>query len=467
MTTLKKVLKLRTVISASAGMALATSCYLAGFQVATIVVGELAWISILIAGLLCLLSAMCFSELTSQYPTAAGIKLFIQKAFNEKAAIIIGSFYVLLGISMVGAESYLLASVLVHAFDIVSPTFDRAFWLVFFILAVAAINYRGIRLTGFVQDMLTYTMIGFLIFVSLYAIFKIDLSIIPALTNPQFTFSNVITAAAVGVFLFVGFEWVTPLAEETTDYRLIGKGMMIAIGLLSVTYALFTVAMWIGLTPEQRLSGTSIPHILFGQNLFGKTGLAVFIVMSILASVTSFNSGLLNTSRFAYAMARDNVLPSVFSRLHPDHATPWVAILGLMFFALLVSFFVLISGQYLFIIIMAAALECFIYVVMAACVIRLRRRMPDTPRDFKVPGGYLIPIITIIIFAGLLIGIFTDISKDAAGNVMFANYWVAVVMAAFFGMCALYAIFVVPVLKQKAADRAAVRVKRRPGRAPR
>ncbi len=91
--------------------------------------------------------------------------------------------------------------------------------------------------------------------------------------------------------------------------------------------------------------------------------------------------------------------------------------------------------------------------------------MPDTPRDFKVPGGYLIPIITIIIFAGLLIGIFTDISKDAAGNVMFANYWVAVVMAAFFGMCALYTIFVVPVLKQKAADRAAVRVKRRPGRA--
>ncbi len=206
MTTLKKVLKLRTVISASAGMALATSCYLAGFQVATIVVGELAWISILIAGLLCLLSAMCFSELTSQYPTAAGIKLFIQKAFNEKAAIIIGSFYVLLGISMVGAESYLLASVLVHAFDIVSPTFDRAFWLVFFILAVAAINYRGIRLTGFVQDILTYTMIGFLIFVSLYAIFKIDLSIIPALTNPQFTLSNVITAAAVGVFLYVGFR---------------------------------------------------------------------------------------------------------------------------------------------------------------------------------------------------------------------------------------------------------------------
>ena len=97
MTELRKVLKLRTVVSTSSGMAIATSCYLAGIQVATIVAGELAWISILVAGLLCLLSSMCFAELTSLYPTAAGIKLFIQNAFNERAAIIIGMFYVLWG----------------------------------------------------------------------------------------------------------------------------------------------------------------------------------------------------------------------------------------------------------------------------------------------------------------------------------------------------------------------------------
>jgi amino acid transporter len=465
MTTLKKVLKLRTVTSASAGMALATSCYIAGFQIATILVGELAWISVLIAGILCLLSAMCFAELTSQYPTAAGIKLFIQKAFNEKLAIIIGSFYVVLGISMVGAESYLLSSVLINAFQFVSPMVDRMFWMVFFVVAVAAINYRGVQLTGFVQDVMTYVMIGFLVLVSTYAIFKYGVDIKPALASPKFTLGNIINAAGVGVFLFVGFEWVTPLAEETTDYRLIGKGMFIAIGLLSVTYALFTVAMWIGLTPEQRLSGTAIPHILFGQNLLGKAGVALFMLMSILASVTSFNSGLLNTSRFAYAMSRDNVLPASFSKLHPDYATPWVSILGLMVFALALSFLILFTGKYLFIIVMAAALECFIYVVMAVCVIKLRRKLPDNPRDFKVPGGYVIPIITIIVFAGLLIGIFLDKSKDYAGNVLFANYWVAVVMAAFFGLCALYTILVVPVFKKKAAAKAATRVKRRPGKA--
>lgn len=463
MTILKKVLKLRTVTSASAGMALATSCYIAGFQIATILVGELAWISVLISGLLCLLSAMCFSELTSQYPTAAGIKLFIQKAFNEKASIIIGTFYVLLGISMVGAESYLLSTVMVNSFSVVNPLFDRFFWMTFFIVFVAAINLRGVKLTGAFQDVMTYGMIIFLVFASIYSISKYGVDIAPALSNPKFTPASIINAAGVGVFLFVGFEWVTPLAEETTDYRMIGKGMFIAIGLLSVTYALFTVGMWIGLTPEQRISGTPIPHILFGQNLMGKAGIGLFMLMSILASVTSFNSGLLNTSRFAYAMSRDNVLPAAFSKLHPDYATPWVSILGLMLFALLISFLILITGQYLFIIMMAAALECFIYVVMAVCVIRLRRSMPDNPRDYKVPGGYVIPVITIIVFAGLLLGIVLDNSVDYAGNVLFANYWVAFVMAAFFGLCSLYTIFVVPVFKKKAAAKVQTRVKRRPG----
>ena len=248
---LKKVLKLRTIISTSAGMAIATSCYLAGIQVATIMVGELAWISILLAGLLCLLSSMCFSELTSLYPTAAGIKLYIQHAFNERTSIIIGMFYVVLGIAMVGAESYLLSSVLSGTFTIFDPFYDRLFWMLLFILLVVCINLRGVFITGVVQDILTYAMVAFMLAVSAYTFATHDFSIGMAVTSAKFTAGNVVQAAAVGVFLYVGYEWVAPLAEETTDYRLIGRGMMWAIGLLSVTYALFVTAMYTGLTQEQ------------------------------------------------------------------------------------------------------------------------------------------------------------------------------------------------------------------------
>jgi amino acid transporter len=464
MTELRKVLKIRTVVSTSAGMAIATSCYLAGLQVATIVVGELAWISILVAGCLCLLSALCFSELTSLYPTAAGIKLFIQHAFNERLSIIIGMFYVLLGISMVGAESFLLSSVLSATTRLFDPYYDKFIWMLFFIIVVGLINFRGIFITGLFQDILTYTMVVFLIGVSIYTLATHGVNFAVAVESPKFTAGNILQAAGVGVFLYVGYEWVTPLAEETTDYRLIGRGMIWAIGLLSLTYSLFVLAMYTGLTRDQLMSGTNIPHILFGRNLFGPAGVALFIVMSILASVTSFNSGLLNTSRFSYAMGRDNVLPRIFSRLHPRYATPWVAILFLAAFAISISVATLLTGKYLFIILMAAALECFIYIVVALCVIRLRIRQPDRERSFRIPFGYAIPVITIIVFTGLMLGIFTDTSRDFRGNVLFENYWVAVVMGIFFLCTTFYALVVVPVLKRRAEERSRGRAKRRPGR---
>jgi amino acid transporter len=307
-------------------------------------------------------------------------------------------------------------------------------------------------------------MVFFLIGVSVYSLCTRGINISPAFASAKFTLENVINAAGVGVFLYVGFEWVTPLAEETTDYRLIGRGMLWSIGLLSITYCLFTVGMYVGLTDEQLRSGSPIPHILFGQNLFGGAGVLFFIIMSVLASVTSFNAGLVNTSRFAYAMGRDNVLPRVFSRLHSLYATPWVAIIFLALFAIAISVYTLLTGQYLFIIMMAAALECFIYVVMAVCVIRLRKKQPDAARDFKTPLGYTVPVITIIVFLGLLIGIFTDSSRDYSGKVLFHNYWVAVVMAAFFALTAGYTLIIVPMLKKKASERAQGRVKRRPGR---
>lgn len=464
-TELKKVLKLRTVISTAAGMAMATSCYLAGLQIAIIVAGELAWISILIAGLLCLLSAMCFSELTALYPSAAGIKLFMENAFNEKTAIAIGMFYVILGAGMVGAESYLLSSVLIDSAGIfINPSADRFFWQIIFILIVGYINYRGIQITGWTQDVLTYLMFGFLIFISVYTLSVKEIDLAAAFAGPDFTTGKVFSAAAVGVFMYVGFEWVAPLAEETTDYRLIGKGMLYAVGLLSVTYSLFVVAMYAGLSEEQIKSGTTIPHILFARNLFGNVGGFLFIVMSILASVTSFNAGLLNTSRFTYAMARDNTLPRFLSRLHPDYATPWAAILSLVLFAIALSFLILVTGKYLFIIIMAAALECFIYVVMAVCVLRLRKLFPDKERSFLIPFGKTIPVITAILFGGLMVGIFADSTRDYFGNIVFHNYWVALVMAAFALFCVLYTILVVPKIKAPAAQKASSRKKRRPGK---
>ena len=78
---------------------------------------------------------------------------------------------------------------------------------------------------------------------------------------------SVFSAAGVGVFLYVGFEWVTPLAEETTDYRLIGRGMLLAIGLLAFWLEEVSPVFWIVQKAIFILGGLFLPIDFFPPGL--------------------------------------------------------------------------------------------------------------------------------------------------------------------------------------------------------
>src|SRR3954469_16334126 len=78
-TVLKRTLGLRTVVSTSAGLTFASSTFLVVVYIGYALAGDAAWIPITIAGLLCALAAAAFSELNGIYPSAAGIRLYIQR----------------------------------------------------------------------------------------------------------------------------------------------------------------------------------------------------------------------------------------------------------------------------------------------------------------------------------------------------------------------------------------------------
>lgn len=378
---------LGTVVATGAGLAMATVSYTANMQIGGLMGGASGWIAIALAGVISWVASWCFAELVSLFPTAAGIRLFIEKAFGERAALILASLYVTVTVSVVGAETFVLSRVLAAVIPSVRPEV----WAVSFLGLLCLVNLRGITLSGRTQQVTTFGMFGALCALSLYALWRhptppilpetIDLSL------PQ--------AVALGIFLYLGFEWVTPLAEEVDDIRLLRRGMSGAILLLGVGYCLFHVAMLAVVGFNQ----TAAPQMLFGQLLLGRTGLLMMAGLSVLASITTFNAGLLTASRFVYAMSRDGVLPPWLSRLHATWATPWAAVLLLFVASLLLSLTVLYTGWFQTLIYMGAATECLIYVVMAAAVLRLRRLMPERPRPLRAPGGNFVPWLVIAVYS--------------------------------------------------------------------
>jgi amino acid transporter len=450
-------MRLRTVTSTGAGFALATITYVSFIELASYLTGNSSWIAILTSGVIATLASLCFSELVGMYPTAAGIKLFIERAFNERVALILASIYVIAQLSVVGAETFILGEVLQEGF----PGIPSFLWGLLFLLAIAFLNIRGIKLAGTTQDVIAYTMFGSLIILSLYGFWTIDFRIPKPLSVGSA--DGFLQAVGVGIAAYIGFEWVINMAEEVTDTRILPKGMLLALGLLCITYGLFSMAMTSTLGME-RLGwvldpdGKPIPHLLFARHLLGAPGLYLMVALSITASLTSFNAGVMTASRFIYAMSRDRALPKALSRLHPRWATPWVSILTLGIFALGMVIAVFITRQVVAFIFIIASVECLIYVTMALCVLRLRRRSPETPRPLRVPGGPVIPLLVMAIYAFLGLGILFGPTKPQ--DAMAQRICQIFVLGLGAVVCA-YVLWCVPRLRAKYEAMAAARRPRR------
>jgi amino acid transporter len=308
-------------------------------------------------------------------------------------------------------------------------------------------NIIGIKIAGWFQDAITYGMMLSLTVLALMALAKVDFH----LTAPLVTggTANFVNAVAVGVFLFVGFEWVTPLAEEVTHSKLISRGMLLAIGILSVTYAFFTTAMT-ALVPRELLVNSPTPHLIFARTLLGDAGVPIMLALTLAASITTFNAGLISISRFVYASAREHVLPAVFSKVSMRFFTPWVAVISIFILGVVISTIVLITHRYLTLVNMAAAMESIIYVLAGISVILLRKKMPDAKRPYRVRGGYVIPGISAVVFSVLAIAIFITFPR------------VFIYLALGILLSSLYVNHVVPVLKRRHQQKKAAARRRRP-----
>ncbi|HEX9067403.1 MAG TPA: APC family permease [Ktedonobacterales bacterium] len=478
---LRRVLPFRTVVSTSTGLAYAAISLLACIQMASFLAGDSAWIALLVAGGLALLAAFCFSELNALYPTAAAIRQYIRAAFGERFSLTVSFGYLLTIVAVIAADSYVVASAIScfsngcyrHGGALENPTVDTYLWI-FALLAVAAVaNLLGIRIAGLVQDVTTYALLISLAIISVIALSRDGFH----LTQPFNAFSqpvNFVQAVAVGVFVFSAFEWVTPLAEETSDTRQIPRGMFVALGLLFVSYALFTVATThvVGIEHLCQHIGSpsvlcsNVPQMFLGYQALGTAGALWMLIATLFTGVMTFNGGFATASRFIYAAARDATLPEAFARLSYAHVVPWVAVLALTISSGVIAVIVALTSAYQVLIAVGAVLEALIYAIAGLCVLRLRRRQPESPRSFRIPGGAVIPGATIAIFGVLaVVAALITVPVRVGGSTLDLPLPLIITVIVF-ALSFLYVATWVPRLKAAEEARRAQRRRRRPQHAP-
>jgi amino acid transporter len=268
-----------------------------------------------------------------------------------------------------------------------------------------------------------------------------------------------VNAVAVGVFVFSAFEWVTPLSEEISDIRLIPRGMFVALALLGISYTLFTLASSALLNVHSPATFNSpVPQMLLSKAALGQAGIWLMMFATLLTAVMTFNGGFATASRFLYAAARDDTLPQLFARISVAFAVPYFAVIFLTVSSAAVAVIIFLTGQFNALILFGAVLEALIYTVAGLCVLRLRRKQPDAERSFRIRGGWIIPILTIIIFGALAILASLGIGSNIMPGLPL------IISAGAFLVSTLYVLLFVPRLKAAAQARRAAMRRRRPVR---
>jgi APA family basic amino acid/polyamine antiporter len=325
-----------------------------------------------------LLIALPYAELACRYPLAGGGYAFARTLLGPHWGFLMGwdywgAYIFVSGYVTLGFGGYL------HALTGL-PAVPGALVL---IGISTAINLVGVRLSGLVQSL----VIG----AAIVALLGFSILGLPHIHIEQFTpflpsgILGVAMATLLAFLAFGGFDMVAAAGEEiASPERNLPRAILLTLFIVLVLYLLVTFVA-LGVLPWKELRTSPAPLAAAATQFIGPTGQRFTAVAAILTTAATANAVLVVTSRVAFAMARDELLPGLLARVHAGTGVPWGAVL---LNGILLALVALTASVEL-----AAAIGGFLYVLhflfpLVALVI-LRRRGGALPA-FHTPAPQII-----------------------------------------------------------------------------
>jgi amino acid transporter len=256
----------------------------------------------------------------------------------------------------------------------------------FVVVTCAALNLAGIRVVG-----ITSLWLFFLLSLPFGLIVLLSPARAGAFADPHAVTTGasvgLLGAVLVAMWNYMGWDNASTIAQEVErPQRTYPRAMIAAVILVSLTYILPFVAVYFTGIPASAFAEDGSWASVAGQlggSIAGIQWLRFMVTIGgMMSAFGMFNALVMSYSRLPLAMARDGMMPKLFSKVTKRNQTPWVAIVVLascwalclgLGFQRLVTLDIMLYGT-------ALMLE---FITLVA----LRIREPKLRRAFHVPGG--------------------------------------------------------------------------------
>src|SRR5882672_362145 len=357
-------------------------------------IGSYSLIAFAVCAVVVTLIILCFAEVGSRFDESVGPYLYAREAFGPTVAFEIGWLIWLARLTAFAANCNLLVAYLGYFLPAAANPLWRTSLIVIVVGALATINVLGVRQAAIVSNVFTIgKLIPIIIFIAVGLFFL----------NPHaFAFGPRPATGAFSqsvlllIYAFTGFEMAAIPAGEVRDPKKhLPRALLIAIAVVAVLYILIQVVC-VGTLPD--LGQSQKPLADAGTRFMGTAGGAIISAGAIISIVGNLNILVLSGSRIPFAIAEQQQLPSFIAKVHRRFATPYVAILitaGVMLLLTLKSSFVAALT-------ISAIARLVTYGATCLSLPVFRRRSDAPPPAFRLPGGTILAILSLVLAGWLL-----------------------------------------------------------------
>jgi len=379
---LKRTLTLPYVVLYGLGVTVGAGIYVLVGEVITRS-GDQAPIAFLIAGLVMLLPAAAFAELTGRMPFAAAEAHFVGTGFSSS------HLFLLVGLAVAAVGLISSAAIAHGAVGYLSQLLNwpTAGLLVVVILATGIVASIDIRSSIAMAGILTVIEVGGLFAIVGGSIWSGNdlvgqaVKAVPTSTSPML-WSSIAASSLLAFFAFIGFEDIDSIAEETVNpQKTLSQGIFITLFLSIAIYILVVLAS-LAAVPVADIAGHKAPLAV----VFSKTTVFSPLIITLIAIVATVNGiivQLIMAGRVIYGLANRGSLPAVLARINPVTNTPLIAtgISIVIVLALALAFPIGQLAEW------TSAITLMIFILVCAALIRIKKRGDPVPK-----GTVIVPV---------------------------------------------------------------------------
>jgi amino acid transporter len=345
---------------------------------------------------------LCFAEASSLFDQAGGAIVYTRAAFGDFVGFEVGWMTWIARISSIAGLSVFFARAVGYLWPGARSGLGEQVTIVVPLLVLTAINVLGIKSGARTAVVLAWGKVVPLVLFVVVGIFFVSWDRVFPVPMPER--ANFVKAALLVLFAYAGFENTpAPAGEFVNPKRDIPFALIVQI--LIVT-AIYTTVQLVAIGTIPKLGGSPTPLADAAAMMMGPVGGFLLTLGAVLSVLGTNNNTVLAGPRYLYALAQTGRLPAVFAKIHPRYRTPHIAILTQTGVALVLIAADALTNRFFptsklglaeRLALLSAVARLATYIGTAASVPVLRRKLPTTPRTFRVPGGPTVPIAALVV----------------------------------------------------------------------